>query len=46
MGGFGDIFDMLGRRNKQSQGPRKGKPRLIETDVTLADVYNGIMKKI
>jgi DnaJ-class molecular chaperone len=34
-----------GGRKKQS-GPRKGKPKLIEMQVTLEEVFNGAMKNI
>lgn len=46
MSGFGDIFDLIGRGRQKSSGPRKGKPRLVETEVTLSDVYHGVVKKI
>jgi DnaJ-class molecular chaperone len=31
---------------KKSSGPRKGKPKLIELQVTLEEVYNGAMKNV
>lgn len=36
---------MNGGRGKPS-GPKKGKPKLIELEVTLEDIYNGAMKEI
>ena len=46
-GGFGDIFSMFGGGGRRGPtGPRKGKPRLIEQEVTLAEVYSGCMKNI
>ena len=44
-GGLGGLFDLFGRGKKQS-GPKKGKPKLIELQVTLEEVYNGCMKTV
>lgn len=45
-GGFGGLFDLFSGRGKKQQGPRKGKPKLIELQVTLEEVYNGCMKTV
>ena len=43
-GGSGfDLFDMFKR--KESSGPKKGKPKLINIEVTLKEVFHGCMKK-
>jgi DnaJ family protein A protein 2 len=34
-GGLGDLFSMFTGQGKKASGPRKGKPKLIELDVTL-----------
>ena len=44
--GFGGLFDLFGGGRKKSSGPRKGKPKLIELQVTLEEVYNGVMKNV
>lgn len=44
--GFGDIFSFFGGGSKKDAGPRKGKPRLVEVNVTLNEVFAGTMKKI
>ena len=44
---MGDLFSMFtGGRRKGPSGPVKGKPKLIEIEVTLEDVYNGVMKTV
>ena len=46
-GGFGDIFSMFGGRGGQrNTGPKKAKPKLVEVEVTLSDIYNGTMKNV
>ena len=37
---------MFGGRGRQQSGPKKGKPKLIELQVTLEEVYNGCMKTV
>ena len=37
---------MFGGRGRKQSGPRKGKPKLIELQVTLEEVYNGCMKTV
>jgi DnaJ-class molecular chaperone len=44
--GFGGLFDMFGGGGRKPSGPKKGKPKLIEHEVTLEDVYHGAMKEI
>lgn len=34
-GGFGGLFEMFGGGGKKQSGPRKGKAKLIELEVTL-----------
>jgi anthranilate/para-aminobenzoate synthase component II len=31
---------------RKQSGPRKGKPKLIELEVTLEEIYNGAMKNV
>jgi DnaJ family protein A protein 2 len=45
--GFGGLFDLFtGGRGRKPTGPRKGKPKLIEMQVTLEEIYNGAMKTV
>jgi DnaJ family protein A protein 2 len=44
--GFGGLFDMFGRGGKKPSGPRKGKAKLIEFEVTLEEIFNGAMRTI
>lgn len=44
--GFGGLFDLFGRGGKKASGPRKGKAKLIELEVTLEEIFNGAMKTI
>ena len=45
-GGLGGLFEMFSGGRKKQSGPRKGKPKLIELQVTLEEVYNGAMKNV
>ncbi len=45
-GGFGDIFSFFGGGGQRERGPRKAKPKLVEVEVTLNEVYNGCMKNV
>ena len=46
-GGLGDLFSMFtGQGRRGPSGPKKGKPKLIELEVTLEDVYHGVMKTV
>lgn len=35
-----------GGRGRKPSGPRKGKPKLVELQVTLEEIYNGAMKNV
>ena len=43
---MGGLFDLFTGRGKKQSGPKKGKPKLIELQVTLEEVYNGCMKTV
>lgn len=36
----------MGGGGRKPSGPKKGKPKLIELEVTLEDIYHGAMKEI
>lgn len=37
---------MFGGGGRRDTGPKKGKPKLIELNVTLSEVYHGAMKTV
>jgi DnaJ-class molecular chaperone len=45
-GGFGGFSDLFNFGSKKQAGPRKGKAKLIELEVTLDDIFNGSMKTV
>jgi DnaJ family protein A protein 2 len=44
--GFGGLFEMFGGGGRKPTGPKKGKAKLMELDVTLEEIFNGAMKNV
>jgi DnaJ homolog subfamily A member 2 len=45
-GGMGGLFEMFTGGQRKQSGPRKGKAKLMEMEVTLEEIFNGAMKTI
>jgi DnaJ family protein A protein 2 len=45
-GGFGGLFEGMFGGGRKPSGPRKGKPKLMELEVTLEEIFNGAMKNV
>jgi DnaJ family protein A protein 2 len=43
---MGDIFSSFFGGGQRNTGPKKAKPKLVEVEVSLNDVYIGTMKNV